>query len=64
MNRRTDNNPNNDHEVHKASCYLLPLKDRIDIGVHPDCEQAMEAAKKFFDNIDGCAWCIPECHES
>ncbi len=52
-----------EHEVHKATCGRLPEPvNRIDLGNHSTCQQAIEAAKKHFTNVDGCAYCSPACH--
>ena len=62
LNKNTETNPNNDHEVHKEGCHLLPLRDGIDLGLHPNCQSAVTAAKGIYANSDGCIQCIPECH--
>jgi hypothetical protein len=62
VNNRTDTNPNNNHEVHKEGCKHLPLNDGTDLGEFEDCESAIEKAEENYDNVDGCADCIPDCH--
>ena len=53
-----------EHEVHKETCNRLPdLVNRIDLGSHSTCQQALAAAKKHFSNVDGCAWCSSACHK-
>ena len=65
VNDSTENNPNNDHEVHKEGCHLLPLiTSKTPLGEHPNCASAVAAAKKIYPNSDGCIHCIPECHTS
>ena len=64
VNRNTDTNPNNDHEVHKAGCHLLPLADGIDLGLHPNCQSAIQEAKKHYNDVDGCIHCARACHKS
>ena len=63
VNRNTDTNPNNDHEVHNADCHLLPLADGIDLGYHQDCHSAMIQARKHFKDVDGCIHCCRPCHK-
>ena len=62
VNQNTDTNPKNDHEVHKESCRLLPLRDKIDLGYHNNCQSALGKASQYYYNVDGCRVCIPECH--
>jgi hypothetical protein len=62
LNRETDTNPNNDHEVHSEDCRLLPMTNYINLGHHPNCQHAMIEARKHFSNVDGCKVCVPDCH--
>lgn len=54
-----------DHEVHQvgARTWCLPgLANRQDLGFHPSCAPAVQAATQHFDQVNGCAWCLPACH--
>lgn len=52
-----------EHEVHTATCSWLPNENnRIYLGDFPSCRPAVEKAKEFFDNVDGCKHCSVECH--
>lgn len=62
VNRNTTTNPRGDHEVHAASCRLLPLNDFIDLGMHSNCQSAIQEAKKHYNNVDGCIHCSKACH--
>ncbi len=65
VNNNSDNNPNNDHEVHKDGCHLLPaIVSKTSLGEHNNCSSAVTEAKKIYSNSDGCIHCIPECHKS
>jgi len=48
-----------DHEVHKvANCSHLPEKmNRKTFFANTD-KEAMERAKKFYENVDGCGYCM------
>ncbi len=55
--------PTGEHEVHKSTCYWLPeASNRIYLGFLPTCEEAMEKAKEYYSNVDGCKVCCPSCH--
>lgn len=57
--------PSGEHEVHNtsSSCSYLPsIENRIDLGWHPDCRSAIQKAKDYYSNVDGCYYCCRECH--
>jgi hypothetical protein len=57
--------PNFDHEVHKSACSYLPAaENRKYLGEFSSCQPAVEKAKTFYAQSDGCAFCCPECHTS
>lgn len=68
MNRYVINKnqqPSGEHEVHKTTCNRLPiLQNQILLGDFFTCKDAINAARvKYPQNkIDGCYYCIPECH--
>jgi hypothetical protein len=56
---------NGDHEVHDRSAnkWCLPKpSNQQDLGTHNTCSSAVEAAKSYFKQVDGCRWCAPSCH--
>ena len=56
---------NGDHEVHTTGCTFMPHPDnRIYLGEFTSCRPAVEAAKKFFNQVNGCKFCSRECHTS
>lgn len=56
----------NDHEVHRADCYLLQsynLQNFVSLGDHPGCRSAViEARQRGFTRANGCIHCSPACH--
>lgn len=54
-----------DHEVHDLGstrgCLPNPA-NRRDLGWHADCTGAVKAAKLYFSDANGCAWCASGCH--
>ena len=63
VNKNTDTNPNNDHEVHEEGCHKMP-SSVVDLGYHTNCDSALTAAKNIYSNSDGCRICSPSCHNS
>ena len=56
--------PTGEHEVHKEGCDWLPdPENQVDLGDHSNCHAAVEAAKRYYDNVDGCAYCCPDCNK-
>jgi len=56
---------NGDHEVHKAGCSFLPLKEnRIYLGDYSNCRDAVENAKNYYSQVNGCYYCSIKCHTS
>ena len=54
-----------EHEVHNFdnNCNRLPLlHNQVSLGVHPNCQSAVIAAKAHYSNVDGCYYCASECH--
>ena len=50
-----------EHEVHKEGCNYFPHLPKY-LGNFSNCQDAVEEAMKYYANVDGCAYCIPECH--
>jgi hypothetical protein len=57
-----------DHEVHVFECSFLPdISNRLHlqyIGFFISCQDAVREAQKYFDKVNGCIYCSPECHNS
>ena len=61
VSKKVDNN--NEHIVHSSNCDYLPLPiSRLDLGELYSCESAMERAKEFFENSNGCIHCCLLCY--
>jgi len=57
--------PTGEHEVHNldANCGHLPdPSNRHQLGSFATCRGAITEAKKYYSNVDGCAYCAPDCH--
>lgn len=57
--------PTGEHEVHNLDVYCGHLPEpsnRLDLGWHSDCHSAIRKAKESYDNVDGCAYCCPDCN--
>ncbi len=55
--------PTGEHEVHESNCGHMPdLLNRQDLGFHGTCKGAVQAAKSYYDNVDGCYYCCNDCH--
>ena len=54
-----------DHEVHDLAstddCLPEP-ENRKELGWHSSCEGAVEAAREFFADVNGCFYCANQCH--
>ncbi len=56
---------NGTHEVHDEDCLQLPREsDRTPLGTHVDCWDALERAKSYYNDVNGCPRCSPTCHRS
>ncbi|PTX58818.1 hypothetical protein C8N46_112126 [Kordia periserrulae] len=56
---------NGDHEVHKSGCLWLPnAENRKYLGEFSNCEDAVEKAKDYYDQVNGCYYCSNDCHTS
>ena len=54
-----------DHEVHDLSSQKGCLPDpenRLNLGTYASCRGAVEAAKRSYDDVNGCYYCANECH--
>lgn len=56
---------NGDHEVHTASCAVLPNEqNRLYLGDFSTCRDAVAAAKRQYPQSNGCFYCSLACHTS
>lgn len=58
---------NGDHEVHDTSAerWCLPSQaNRQDLGYHSGCSSAVQTARSYFTQVNGCAHCASACHTS
>jgi hypothetical protein len=56
---------NGDHEVHELSvnCPFEPsAANQLALGYYTTCRGAVEAATKYFDQVNGCYFCANPCH--
>jgi len=54
-----------DHEVHDTASTknCLPLQaNRLALGYHSSCSSAVREAKRYYTDVNGCAYCAPACH--
>jgi len=61
----TNAQPTGEHEVHNldAACGHLPdPQNRRQLGSFTSCSGAITEAKNIYANVDGCAYCAPDCH--
>jgi hypothetical protein len=50
-----------EHEVHKENCSFFP-QNRTYLGYFSNCKEAVDKARDHYSNVDGCAFCCPQCH--
>lgn len=56
---------NGDHEVHKSDCSYMPDYDnRLYLGSFNNCHDAVQEAKKYYAQSNGCYYCTPEGNKS
>jgi hypothetical protein len=54
---------NGDNEVHTDGCPFFPRPEKhIDLGLHPNCENAMTAARAHYPQVNGCVYCCTACY--
>ena len=63
VNDECDKHANRNHEVHKEGCPVFP-EQATDLGLHPNCSSALINARQYYFRVDGCKFCIPDCHYS
>jgi hypothetical protein len=54
---------NGDHEVHKSGCSYMPMAhNRIALGDYSTCSPAVNAARQYYSQVNGCYYCSNACH--
>ncbi len=55
---------NGDHEVHQTTGCPYPADEpnRIYLGHFANCHGAVTEARKYYTQVNGCAYCAPDCH--
>ena len=54
---------NGDHEVHTSDCSYLPTaENRQYLGTFSDCGDAVQEARRYYTQANGCYYCSTECH--
>ena len=52
-----------EHEVHALDCEHKPEpENQIYLGRFNTCHEAINKAKEYYTNVDGCFYCSKECH--
>lgn len=53
-----------EHEVHTESCSHQPYPyNREYLGEFSSCHSAIQKARQFYSNVDGCKHCSEPCHK-
>jgi hypothetical protein len=56
---------NGDHEVHIESCiYYSRIINKTYLGEYESCNEAVRAATKIHQQVNGCISCCRPCHTS
>lgn len=54
---------NGDHEVHRFGCDWLPAREnRIYLGRFNSCHSAVQKAREYYNQVNGCYYCSNACH--
>lgn len=62
---RTAQYGSGDHEVHNldANCSHLPSREnQLALGEHSTCSSAVQAARRYYSDVNGCYYCAYACH--
>ncbi len=55
---------NGDHEVHTSECSYMPEEQNQQLlGDFSNCADAVQEARKFYDQVNGCYVCSKECNK-
>ena len=56
---------NGDHEVHILGCsWMVNMENFIYLGTFYNCHEAVQAAKRYYLQVNGCYYCCRQCHTS
>lgn len=59
----TNSQTTGEHEVHSSECCYLPSElNRIYLGSFLTNKEAVEKAKYYYHDVDGCYFCCNDCH--
>lgn len=54
---------NGDHEVHRTGCSFLPsVANREYLGEFSNCAAAVQEARRYYRQVNGCYYCSRACH--
>jgi hypothetical protein len=54
---------NGDHEVHKSGCSYMPESENSNyLGDFASCSPAVQKAKEYYAQANGCNYCANPCH--
>lgn len=54
---------NGDHEVHERGCVYWPASQNVQgLGWHANCSSAVQAARQYYRQVNGCKTCARSCH--
>lgn len=53
-----------EHEVHTSTCAYCPSsQNALYLGSFNTCSEALQAARRYYPNVDGCYYCCNPCHK-
>ena len=54
-----------EHEIHTQYCPFVPRRpeNRVPLGRFTRCQDALEVARRYYTQVDGCAICSPTCNK-
>lgn len=54
---------NGDHEVHAEGCRFWPQpQNALPLGWHSTCSTAVQTARQYYRQVNGCIHCATACH--
>ena len=63
VNRHAQETDEHEVQVHTGSCRYLPEPENcIYLGYFSNCKEALEEAKKYYSDVDGCYYCYRPCN--
>ncbi|MFD7308242.1 hypothetical protein [Promicromonospora sp. NPDC059942] len=52
------------HNLDSNCSYLPSPANRINLGSFSSCRGAVAAAKRYYNDVNGCYYCAKDCHTS